>query len=453
MIENNSPTRRLLFVGFGGLLLLLTLAGLNAISVVHTIEDRNDRIRREYLARERTLEQLRSDVYLSGTYVRDFLLEPNAGLVDQHRKEFETARIRIQAISNVYAHIVLPEERLPFQRFLAELNRYFESLEPALHWSPAERKKLGYSFTERSLLPRRLELVRLSNQLSALNQQQLEAGGRQVKDLFAGFQRSLLLILVLSVCAGVVLAVASIYRLLRLERISALRLQEVLQARTDLRDLSTRLVEVQESERRALSRELHDEVGQSVSGLLLGLGNVAASLSPAENAGAIAQLNELRRLAEKTVAVVRDLSLLLRPSMLDDLGLLPALQWQAREISRTKNVAVQVFADESLEEALSEEQRTCVYRVVQEALQNVVRHAAARSVEIRLSEDSDKRLVLVIQDDGQGFVPAREKGVGLLGMEERVHHLKGSFSLSSQPSTGTTIRVVLPLAELSRRRE
>lgn len=145
------------------------------------------------------------------------------------------------------------------------------------------------------------------------------------------------------------------------------------------------------------------------------------------------------------MAAVRDMSLLLRPSMLDDLGLIPAVQWQAREISRTSNVSVQVNAG-TVSENLPDEHRTCIYRIVQEALRNVVRHANAKGVRILLNQTSDE-LVLAIQDDGQGFVPEREKGLGLLGMEERVTHLHGSFRIESTPGVGTSIRVELPFSE------
>jgi signal transduction histidine kinase len=255
----------------------------------------------------------------------------------------------------------------------------------------------------------------------------------------------LIVLLVLTLIGGTLLAGGSIYRILRLERVSAQRFDEVEQARGALRHLSARLVEVQESERRALSRELHDEVGQSLSALLLGLGNVAAILPPDTGGEARVQLFDLRRLAERTVAVVRDMSLLLRPSMLDDLGLIPAVQWQAREVSRTNNIAVQVQA-EALPDDIPEEYKTCTYRIVQEALHNVIRHAKAKSVRIHLGPHGDN-LLLTIQDDGQGFIPEREKGVGLLGMEERVKHLHGSFHVGSTRGAGTVIRVELPLSE------
>jgi signal transduction histidine kinase len=155
------------------------------------------------------------------------------------------------------------------------------------------------------------------------------------------------------------------------------------------------------------------------------------------------QLRSIRRLAEKTVAVVRNMSLLLRPSMLDDLGLAPALQWQAREVSRTTGLRVNVAAEVS--DDLPEEHKTCVYRVVQEALRNCYRHAKAQSVRIHVKQEPT-RLFLSIQDDGSGFQPGRDKGLGLLGMEERVKHLGGVFHVVSEEGAGALLSVELPLS-------
>jgi signal transduction histidine kinase len=440
--RTGSQTRRLLLLGFGGLLLLLAFTGLNGLSALTRIQARNESIRRDYVNRERILEQLRSDIYLTGTYARDLLLEPDPTRADVHRKELDSARVRIQSMIGAYTAILRPEERSPFQQFTKEVSAYFESLRPVLQWNAQERKQRGYAFMQNSLLPRRMVIVRLADQISRFNQRQLEAGNRQVTQLFSDFRRSLFVLLIGTLLIGLLLAGGSFYRILRLERLSAHRFEDALQARTALRDLSARLVEVQELERRALSRELHDEVGQVVSALLLGVGNVAAMISPETIPEAKEQLQDIRRVAEKTVAVVRDMSLLLRPSMLDDLGLLPALEWQAREVSRTNNLRVMVDA-ESVPEDLPDEQRTCVYRVVQEALRNVIRHANAKTVHIHLAHDKSA-LRLTVQDDGQGFSPEREKGVGILGMEERVRRLNGFFKVTSEPGHGATINVQLP---------
>ncbi len=447
MAGSDRQIRRLLLFGFGGLLLLLAFTGLNALSVLQKIETRSETIREDYFSRDQILEQLRSDIYLSGTYVRDLLLEQDPTRADIHRHELQEARQRVKANVARYNGVLRNEERGAFREFAKEVESYFESLRPALEWNAVERQALGYAFMKNSLLPRRMTIVRLADQIGAVNEKQMEASNKHIENLFSTFRRSLILLLVVTLFGGALLAGGSILRILRLEHLSAVRFEEVEHARSALRELSARLISVQESDRRSLSRELHDEIGQSLSALLLGIGNVAAILSPNGNDDARAQLADLRRLTERTVAVVRDMSLLLRPSMLDDLGLIPAVQWQAREVSRTSNISVQVSA-ESAPEDLPDEHRTCIYRIVQEALRNVVRHAHAKNVRIGLDQ-SDDQLVLTIQDDGRGFVPEREKGLGLLGMEERVKHLNGSFRIESSPGVGTSIRVELPFSEES----
>jgi len=439
----NGQTRRLLLFGFGGLLLLLAFTGVTALSIVKRIQMRGETIREDYFARVHILEQLRSDIYLSGTYVRDLLLEPDPNRANIHCQELQEAERRINGNIAAYDRILRPEERDAFRRFTAEVASYFSSLSPTLEWTAAQRRAFGYGFMTSSLLPRRMTIVHIADQLGAVNQEQVEASNRHVKDLFLAFRRLLVSLLVLTLVCGAGLAAGSILRILRLERLSAVRFEEVEHARTALRDLSARLITAQEADRRALSRELHDEIGQSLSALLLGLGNVSAVLSPDGDAGARAQLRDLRRLTEQTVAAVRDLSLLLRPSMLDDLGLIPALEWQAREVSRTSNISVRVEAA-NMPENFPEEHKTCIYRIVQESLRNVVRHARAKNVLMRLEHSRDE-LTLTIQDDGNGFVPEREKGLGLLGMEERVAHLHGSFRVESAPGAGTSVRIELPL--------
>jgi hypothetical protein len=113
--------KRLLFIGFGGLLLLLAFTGLNALSVLTRIQTRNEGIRKDYFNRDRILEQLRSDIYLSGTHVRDLLLERDPSLADSHRKELDDTRLRIEANVSTYDGILRGEERLPFERFTREV--------------------------------------------------------------------------------------------------------------------------------------------------------------------------------------------------------------------------------------------------------------------------------------------------------------------------------------------
>src|SRR5206468_6219884 len=135
--------------------------------------------------------------------------------------------------------------------------------------------------------------------------------------------------------------------------------------------------------------------------------------------------------------------LALRPSMLDDLGLVAALEWQAREIGHRTGLDVQVEAEESAGE-LPDEHRTCIYRIAQEALENCARHARANRVTIGLQRVA-RTVCLQVRDDGAGFQTARSRGLGLLGMEERVEHLGGRLLVSSEPGHGTTVTAELPV--------
>src|SRR5580765_4019448 len=129
------------------------------------------------------------------------------------------------------------------------------------------------------------------------------------------------------------------------------------------------------------------------------------------------------------------MALLLRPSMLDDLGLIPALKWQAREVSKRTSMEVSV-ATELVSEDLPDEHKTCIYRVVQEALHNCSRHSSATTVRVRVQHKSGK-LLLSVQDDGKGFEVGQSKGLGLLGIEERVAQLEGTCHVHSGPGIGT----------------
>jgi signal transduction histidine kinase len=184
-------------------------------------------------------------------------------------------------------------------------------------------------------------------------------------------------------------------------------------------------------------------VGQSLTAILMETEGAACAEDPAEVRDHLASI---RAMAEKTVNEVRDLALLLRPSMLDDFGLVPALKWQARETAKRTGLHVAVHADEEADD-LPEEHQTCVYRLVQEALNNSARHASARNVEVRVARDGT-RVRFSVRDDGAGFDPRLVRGLGLLGMEERVRRLGGTVRIDSQPGRGTLVNAELPVAEI-----
>ena len=209
------------------------------------------------------------------------------------------------------------------------------------------------------------------------------------------------------------------------------------------RDALRRAVQAQEAERRRLARELHDETGQALTSILLGLTAVERAES-AEEAHVAA--GELRELVVETLQSVRRLAVELRPSALDDFGLEPALRRLGQTVKENGALDVQVETRLGSERLLPEVE-TAVYRIVQEALTNVVKHAAAERVSIVVTR-MPERLTVMIEDDGSGFDPAARpgEGLGLLGMRERVQLLDGSLAIETQRGSGTTLIIELPLA-------
>ena len=202
------------------------------------------------------------------------------------------------------------------------------------------------------------------------------------------------------------------------------------------RDTLRRIVAAQELERQRLARELHDETGQALTSILLGL----KQLEGAESPQAVAALREL---VVATLQDVRRLAVELRPKVLDDFGLVPALERLTSGFAEHTGIAVDLEAS-AITERLPREVETAIFRIVQEALTNVVKHAHAQRVSVLVTR-TDGRIKAVIEDDGTGFDPAAtDGGVGLIGMRERIELLDGSLVVETSPTSGTTVAAEVP---------
>jgi len=221
--------------------------------------------------------------------------------------------------------------------------------------------------------------------------------------------------------------------------------------RSELRRLSTQMLHAQEQERKRISRELHDEVGQALTAIVLN-----ADFLRAHHGGEMSQqmtqrLDEISSLARQTMEQIRSLSRLLRPSMLDDLGLVPTLRWFTDAFSKRTGLAVElVITGIAEQERLDADIETVLFRVVQEAMTNVAKHAQASSIRLTLARD-DQHLALEVEDDGTGFAvdealhrESADRGIGLVGMRERVSQLQGRMHLEASPGKGTRLEVWLP---------
>jgi signal transduction histidine kinase len=407
-----------------------------------------DKIRNDYVSRSRALEELRSNTYVSGTRIREYLLDPDDRFAGSRRAEFlETQRL-IESEIAAYRNRVTPEGADLLQQLSQQMSAYFGALAPPLKWNAAERRDNTYSFMQSEVLPRRTEILTLIDRVQRSADRDLEASSEAVGQTVATFRVRLVALLLLTLAIGLAVASLSLWRLLRLEREAQLRFQEVLSTREELQRLSAELLSAQETERRRISRELHDEVGQVLSAISLSLSAVRSAFLAGNSQEGFEQLERVQSMAEKNLGVVRNIALLLRPTMLDDLGLLPALRWLAREVTRDTGVDTDVLA-ESFPDDLPEEHRTCIFRIAQEAVRNAARHSGARHVHIYLKQEADA-IHTSIQDDGKGFDPRQDKGLGILGMEERALHLGGVLRVKSERGRGTLVELELPLSGGSR---
>jgi signal transduction histidine kinase len=437
-------TRFALLAGFGGLLAIMALAGIYGIGVLQKIRRNDNQIRRQFLSKNHALNDIRSQLYLSGTYVRDYLLEPEPSRAETFRANLEEVHRQMESALESFGRQLEPDQSQYYTELSTGLSSYWQILAPVFQWDGNQRRRQGYVFLRDEIFPRRAAMLTIADRIAYINEQQLNAGNHQVDYLLSEFQTRLAITLLTTLLLGLGMAAFSTRKILRLEAQAHTQYQEVVGARRHLEALSARLVHVQENERRALSRELHDEVGQALSAVLVELRNLSAETAIQTDEQSRDHVETVKSLVENSVRVVRNMALLLRPSMLDDLGLVPALQWQAREVSKRTSMDVSV-ATELASDDLSDEYKTCIYRVVQEALHNCSRHARATKVRIRVQQEPS-RLSLSIQDDGQGFDARQTKGLGLLGIEERVAQLGGKCEIHSAPGSGTILAIELPFS-------
>ncbi len=219
----------------------------------------------------------------------------------------------------------------------------------------------------------------------------------------------------------------------------------------ELRALSERAINAQEEERRSIAQSLHDDTGQALSMLVIDLDRMDERISPRQKE-LKKQVTDARSLAANSLAELRRILAGLRPAILDDLGLVPAMRWYARDCLEREGIHVVVKAP-GVPLGLSSAVSTTLFRIVQEAVNNIVRHAGASSVTIVLQMNEDA-VRLRVDDDGRGFNPQRAsrdavelQRLGLLGIRERAELLGGSIQIESAPERGTRVEVFIPLGE------
>lgn len=424
-------------ISFCILLLLVPLFTWIVSTKEAEIDAKSKQVHQRYHQANDAITAIGADIYKAALLLRESPSVQNKAASVQSLRAFRQATdIQLKTLASLLGR----SQHATLESLHTELNDYWASAARAF-----EDVGQGGTLTRAYYDERRNQretVLEVAQKIDALNsanfeleEQQIKAQQRSLKHFSVGATVGLLLL-------GVFIAAVSTICLARLEAVSDKQKERAEQAEHELRRLSNQLVRAQEDERKTISRELHDEVGQILTGLRMELGGLWRGEADSEFRE---RLLSVKSLAEEALRNVRNLALLLRPSMLDDLGLGAALRWQAKEFTARSGIPVSIDIKGEINN-LPENFRICLYRAIQETLTNCLKHAHASSVTISLKQDEDL-VSASIRDDGTGFSlgKLRTRGLGLVGMEERVRALQGELTISSRPGHGTLVRIEIPL--------
>jgi signal transduction histidine kinase len=430
--------RRIVLVAFGGLLVLMIFAGLAALHSLRQLGRIAQEVNQRYSAHSQALTTILISVHIYHDRMERYLLSPESSESVFDATDVQKCGTNVHNALQSYPADTEPEE----QALLSEMQHEFTEQERSFAVLVGQRagERPEDSINE-LMMVRRAHILQISRKVSSLNDEELMKANQSLAASFRKVQTRLALMVALSLLAGLLLSLLGGFYILRLEKQGRARYQELVASRHELEASSARLVDAQEEERRSISRELHDEVGQTLGALLVDLGQLSKA-APPEDGFLQGQIARIKSAAETAVKSIRDLALLLRPPMLDDLGLVAALEWQGREISRRGEMEVDVHS-EGVSEQLTDDVKVCLYRLVQEALTNAARHSGAKHAKVSIVQ-SEETIRAQIVDDGIGFSQEKVRGMGILGMEERVKRLGGSLTIESTRGKGTVV-----LAEIS----
>jgi signal transduction histidine kinase len=443
--------RAALLTGLGLMLGLWLFAGYQVTQRVRTAQRNDAEVGTRYQQSQELLASVRAQVLEASVLLRDSLLDPDVTAQDEHRRSIKEAYDGIdQRLTQYVPFLGSPAERDRVERLRAEI-REFRTASDEVLATDSSRWPIEARMLLRRFMPKRESAIRVSDEVQALNRTAFIDQQRQLRAMQTEMQRQVWTVFGMAMGVSLLIGWVVSRHAAALERRLIEQHDREERIASDLQRLSARLVHAREEEQRRIARELHDEVGQALSAVKVQL---AVAERRIERMGAArALLADAQTSADSALHCVRDLSHLLHPSALDDLGLVAALESLVADFRRRHQIAVE-FIHQGQDRRLHAETERAIYRIVQEALTNIARHSEATAGAMRLTiEPSMVRVT--IEDNGIGFDvadverPGKRRGLGLLSIRERATGLRGQVNIEST-GQGSRIEVELPAVAPSR---
>jgi signal transduction histidine kinase len=434
-----------LLIGFGLTLGLWLWAGYDFIQKMSLVQQEAEAINVRYMQAQELLANVRPQVLIVSITLRTALLDPEPRSRGGYRDRVTQTLHSIDDTLERYVPVLNSgAERERVTRLRAEIDSFGRTVLDVLGHDRAATLSEARDLLAR-IVPRRELVIGVTDEVQALNRAAFVQQQAAIATAYRDTQARVWERLGLSLIASLGIAIFATMYAGRLEsRLRRQREQEV-QNRRDLQQLSARLVDAQEQERRVIARELHDELGQVLMAIHVELALAQRKL---EGSGSAELLSSAQSITQSALHTVRDLSHLLHPAVLDDLGLVAAVDGYLQTFGRRHTLRTR-FEHDGLLRRLRPEIELAAYRIVQEAVTNTAKHARATFCAVTLRATPD-RLLITIEDDGCGFdatamaVAGAAAGLGLIGIRERAAQLRGVMTVRSAPGDGTSVTVDIP---------
>lgn len=436
--------RAILLLGFVITLTMWLISGYSFATTLVALQRQSGRVTRRYVRAQERMSAVRSQILLASVYARDSLLDPNPeSIVEYRTKLAEAFRIIDEALAKYEPVLDTAEESAQVSQLRVRSEEFQSAVLHVLQGDSSRWRTDVLDLLRAQIMPKREEAIQIAEQVQTINRGAFIDQQAATVAIYREAQRRSWLQF------GIALAGMFVVGLVVMRQVSVLedelkdRQKRDARMNEELQRLSSQLILAQEEERRTIARELHDEIGQALTAIKVELSLV----EPHCTAPAAAALTAARGLAENTLQGVRDLSRLLHPVVLDDIGLAAAIEADLRDFRRRYELQVD-YVHEAGEVRMSTKCEVAAYRLIQEALTNVVRHSRATRCRI-VTRCSDTMMEIAVEDNGIGFDAAgageRPPSLGLIGMRERSARLGGTCIVHSGPGQGTRVEVRLPL--------